>query len=232
MIADTNNSSARNPQEFGKRILSAVPHIYPYLKHRLYIAESSGLIPKNMYKSQGLIDDAILKLYEDEEDLNDDMKLKLRLFRYVDQRLEELYKSESFHKDTMSTSGILKKELKSMEENFFLNADEDTVMRDELDDISYHQDDHQKPLFLYDDAEKNIIQTLELETNERALDKSDRVLLHKVYHWLPRKTSNILDLYVFGKMTVDEIAEIKGVHKEEIQQLMLAVRKSFRKNLG
>lgn len=232
MISDANNPTARNPEEFGKRILSAVPHIYPYLKHRLYIAESSGLIPRNMYKSQGLLDDAILKLYESTEDLNDDMKLKLRLFSFVDKRLDELYKTESFHKDTVSTSGILKSELQAMEEKFFMDADEDTVMGEDLDDISYHQQDHQQATFLYDDAEKNIISTLELSANERDLDKTERQIIHKIYSWLPRKTSNILDLYVFGKMTVEEIAEIKGVNREEVQQLMHTIRKSFRKNLG
>ncbi|THD67888.1 hypothetical protein E7Z59_09570 [Robertkochia marina] len=232
MTTNTNNSTARNPEDFGKRILAAVPHIYPYLKHRLYIAEASGLIPRNMYKSQGLLDDAIVNLYDSEQDLNDDLKLKLKLFSLVDQRLDELYKTESFHRNTMSTSDILKKELNSLEEKFFMDADEDTLMSDELDDISYHQQDQQKDVFLYDDAEKNIIRTLELSNSERDLDKSERLLLNKIYTWLPRKTSNVLDLYVFGKMSVDEIAEIKEVDPEEIHQLMRAVRKSFRKNLG
>lgn len=232
MTTNTNNSTARNSEDFGKRILAAVPHIYPYLKHRLYIAEASGLIPRNMYKSQGLLDDAIVNLYDSEQDLDDDMKLKLRLFSFVDQRLDELYKTESFHRNTMSTSEILKKELKTLEEKFFMDADEDTLMSDELDDISYHQQDQQKDVFLYDDAEKNIIRTLDLSNSERDLDKTERFLLNKIYTWLPRKTSNVLDLYVFGKMSVDEIAEIKEVDPEEIHQLMHAVRKSFRKNLG
>lgn len=232
MTTNTNNSTAGNSEDFGKRILAAVPHIYPYLKHRLYIAETSGLIPRNMYKSQGLLDDAIVSLYESKLDPEDDLKLKLQLFSFVDQRLDELYKTESFHRNTMSTSDILKKELKALEENFFMDADEDTLMSDELDDISYHQQDQQKDVFLYDDAEKNIIRTLELSNSERDLDKSERLLLNKIYTWLPRKTSNVLDLYVFGKMSVNEIAEIKGVDAEEIHELMRAVRKSFRKNLG
>lgn len=232
MTTGTNNPSAKNSEEFGKRILSAVPHIYPYLKHRLYIAEASGLIPRNMYKANGLLDDAILDLYDETDDLSDDMKLKLRLFALVDKRMDELYEKESFHKNTMSTAEILRKELKTLEENFVMDADEDIMMSDELDDISYHQKDYQKQVFLYDDAEKNIIRTLELTDSKRALDKTERMLLNKIYTWLPRKTSNILDLYVFGKMSVDEIADVKGVNREEIQQLMLAVRKSFRKNLG
>ncbi|WP_224490426.1 hypothetical protein [Robertkochia flava] len=232
MTTEANNPTDKKSEEFGKRVLSAVPHIYPYLKHRLYIAESSGIIPRNMYKANGLLDDAILDLYEESDQLEDDMKLKLRLFALVEKRLDELYEKESFHKDTMSTSGILRKELKTLEENFFMDADEDMVMSEDLDDISYHQHDHDKTVVLYDDAQKNIIQTLELTDATRNLDKDERIILNKIYTWLPRKTSNILDLFVFGKMSVDEIAEIKAVNREEIQQLMLAVRKSFRKNLG
>ena len=232
MTTEANNPPRNNSEEFGKRILAAVPHIYPYLKHRLYIAESTGVIPRNMYKPNGLLDDAILDLYEESDDLVDDMKLRLRLFALVDKRLDELYEKESFHKDTMSTSVILRNELQTLEEKFFMDADEDTVMSEDLDDISYHQHDYDKNVVLYDDAQKNIIQTLELTDSLRILDKNERLILNKIYTWLPKKTSNILDLYVFGKMSVEEIAEIKQVRKEEIQQLMLAVRKSFRKNLG
>lgn len=234
MTTTTNNNGEGAGPDFGKRVLAAVPHLYPYLKHRLYVAEATGLIPRNMYKANGLLDDAILKLYEEAEALNsDDLKLKLRLFSLVDERLDELYEKESFHQNTLSTSDILKRELRSMEETFFMDADEDTLMGEDLDDISYHQDDFRKAVYLYDDAEKNIIQTLEVAgEGKRDLNQEERLVLHKIYTWLPRETTNILDLYIFGKMLPEEIAAIKNVTTAEVEELMLTVRKSFRKNLG
>jgi len=56
--------------------------------------------------------------------------------------------------------------------------------------------------------------------------------LNKIYNWLPFETSNIIDLYVFGKMSYAEIATIKNVDVSEIKDIMAKVQKSFRKNLN
>ncbi|MBO6881467.1 hypothetical protein [Winogradskyella sp.] len=48
---------------FDKKVLSAVSYLHPYVKHRIYIAETSGILPKNMYSSNGIIDECIIHLY-------------------------------------------------------------------------------------------------------------------------------------------------------------------------
>ncbi|XLS27435.1 hypothetical protein ACJD0Z_09520 [Flavobacteriaceae bacterium M23B6Z8] len=219
-------------QEFGKKVLSAVPRVYPYVKHRLYVGETSGVIPRNMYHSNGIIDDAIIDLYEKfEGKITDPQELKLKLFRIVDDKLNTLFKTEEFHKNTLSTSKILKAELEMLEEKFEIDTDDDLLMHEELDDISYHQNDHEKPRFLYDDAEKNIIQALEIEDSRRALSNNRLKTLHKIYDWLPFETSNIFDFYVFGKLSYDEIAAIKELTVAQVNRTLQAVRKSFRNNL-
>ncbi|TRZ45287.1 hypothetical protein [Robertkochia solimangrovi] len=217
--------------DFGKMVLRVVPDIYPYIKHRLFLAETSGVVPKNMYKAGGLLDDAILRLYEKRETVNNLKELKILLFTCVEKRLNKLYKQESFHKDTVSTSKILKKELQMMDEQYFLDAEEDIVMKDELDDISYHQEGGERPVFLYDDTEKNIVSMIAEKDHTIKLDTEKRLAIHRVYKWLPRKTSNILDLYLFGKMDFEEIALVQKVTIDEIREIMMSVRKSFRKNL-
>ena len=49
-------SSKSAQTAFDKKVLSAVPHLHPYVKHRIYIAETTGILPKNMYSSNGIID--------------------------------------------------------------------------------------------------------------------------------------------------------------------------------
>ena len=51
-------------KEFNKKVVSATQHLQAYVKHRLYIAESTKIIPKNMYKSHDIIDEGIEKFYE------------------------------------------------------------------------------------------------------------------------------------------------------------------------
>jgi len=79
--------------EFDKKVLSAVQHLKAYVNHRLYIAESTGVLPKNMYSSNDIIDEGIAKYYS--KGINIDleaMAIKLQLFRIIDNDLNELLK--------------------------------------------------------------------------------------------------------------------------------------------
>jgi DNA-directed RNA polymerase specialized sigma subunit len=147
-------------------------------------------------------------------------------------RLDEIIATEEFHKDTLSTSELLSKELEKLEEKFEIDLDNDLLMSDELDDISYKQDASKSQLILYDDAEKNIIETLELDDDRVELTDKKRLVLNKIYNWLPLETSNVLDLFVFGKLTYDEIALVKGISPDEVKETIRSISKNFRKNLN
>jgi len=216
-----------------KNILNSRLQVLPYANHRLYTIETTGIVPRNMYKSEGIVDDAIIKLYGvDKNKINDATNLKLELFSLVSQTFDKLYKKEEFHKYTLSTSKILSQELEQLEGKFEMDLDQDLLMSDELDDISYHQADDKTPSFLYSDAEKNIINTLEIHDSRKDLSEEKRVALNKIYNWLPFETSNILDLFVFGKLTYKEIAKIKDLDTSEVKKSIRAVSKNFRKNLN
>ena len=223
----------RQHNEFGRKILSIIAQVHPYVKHRLYTAETRGIIPHNMYNSTGIIDDAIVDLYDKYEGkLNDDDEIKLKIFSIASQKLSSLFKKESFHKDTMSTSQILDDELKLLEENMEMDVNDDLSMKEDLDDISYNQSSFNNTEFLYADAEKNIINSLEIHDTRLDISDDKRKTFNKVYNWLPLKTSNILDLFVFGKLSYDEIAHVKDVNAAEIKKTLQAVGKTFRKNLN
>lgn len=215
---------------FDKKVVSAIQHLHPYVKHRLYIAESTKIIPKNMFSSQGIIDESIAKLYEGGYDIDMDiMAIKLKLFKIVDADLDALFKNESFHKDTISTNSILEEELDDLEENFTVDADLDYVMNEELNDISYKQDRKHKHLFLYDDNNTSLMNAFDIE--DLATVHSQK-LLGKFYSWLPLNITDIVDLYVFGKLDFEEIAKIKNTEINRIEKIMDAVLKSLRKNVN
>jgi len=228
-----NSTVNKQHNEFGRKILSSIAQVHPYVKHRLYTAEIRGIIPHNMYNSTGIIDDAIVDLYDKYEgELDNDYEIKMKIFSLVSKRLSILFKKEAFHKDTMSTSQILDGELKLLEENMEMDVNDDLSMEEDLDDISYNQTGTNKPEFLYADAEKNIINTLEIHDTRLDISDDKRKTFNKVYNWLPLKTSNILDLFVFGKLSYDEIAKIKDVNPAEIKKTLHAVGKTFRRNLN
>jgi len=135
---------------FDKKVLNIIQYLHPYVKHRLYVAEITRILPKNMYSSTGIIDDSIINLYKNKYNPDADLNIiKLHLFEIVDDFLKILFEKESFHKNTISTRFILEEELHNLEEHYTINGDMDYIMSEELDDISYKQEDGYKHLFLY-----------------------------------------------------------------------------------
>ncbi len=222
-------NSKSTKTEFDKKVLSAIQHLHPYVKHRLYIGESTGILPKNMYFSNGIIDDGIVKVYENGFDIDADaMEVKLKLFEFVDKHLDELFKKESFHKDTVSTNTILEKELDRLKEDYTIDADLDLVLNTELNDISYQQDNSEH-IFVYDDNYSEVLNAFEVENMASIKSKN---LLGSLYTWLPTMAADIIDLYSFGKLTFEEIGKIKHIDVEKVEKIFDAVKKSFRSHLG
>ena len=215
--------------EFDKKVLSAIQHLHPYVKHRLYIAESTRILPKNMYFSNGIIDDGIVKLYEKGFDIDASaMEIKLKLFEIIDNDLDELFKNESFHKNTVSTSTILEKELDKLREDFTVDADLDLVLNTELSDISYKQDNGEH-VFVYDDSDSSVLNAFEVQDMSSNQSKN---LIGGLYRWLPIMAADIIDLYAFGKLSFEEIAKVKHISVEHVEKIFTAVKKSFRNHLG
>ncbi|MCK8524050.1 hypothetical protein M0D21_20905 [Aquimarina sp. D1M17] len=220
---------ADDQKEFGKKLLSIVPHLHPYVKHRLYIAESVGILPQNMYCSSGIIDDAILKLYYDDLDIEiDTLTLELQLFKIADDLIDDLYNKEGWHQRSISTNYFLKNELEKLEETYTVEADNELIMKEDLDDICYHQSVENKQNFIYDDLDSEILKIID---SEPSTDFRKQKLLGKFYSWLPMETSKIIDLFIFGKLNFEEIATIKDLTATEVKETIINVRKSFRKNL-
>jgi hypothetical protein len=216
--------------QFDKKVLSVIQHLHPYVKHRLYIGESIGVLPKNMYTSNGIIDEGIVTLYEKGFDEDEEvMHIKLKVFGIVDNELDAIFKKEAFHENTISTDSILKEELDGLKETYTVDEDFDYIMSEELNDISYKQNNRHKHLFLYDDTDSTILNAFEIED----LSSSNKeALLGRMYSLLPIKTSDILDLYVFGKLSFQEISQVKQVDIKQVEKLFRMINKNFRKNLG
>jgi len=213
---------------FNKKVLSVVQHLHPYVKHRIYIAETTGIIPKNMYSSTGIIDECIITLYSDGFNLEAQRaSVKLKLFKLVDNYMNVLFKKEAYHKNTISTDVILKDELSKLGEDYTIDADLDLILNTELSDISYQQD-QSNHLYLYADKETSLLRAFELE--DLTVTESPKVF-GRFYSWLPINISNIVDLYIFGNLDFSEIAKIKNIEVSRIELIFDKVKKSFRRHL-
>mgnify|MGYP000742620317 CR=1 FL=1 len=215
--------------QFDKKVLSTVQFLHPYVKHRLYIAIARGILPKNMYSSNGIIDDCIIRLYDEGFDIDADPHLiKLYLFQFIDEHLNALFKKEAFHKNTLSTSALLKKEMESLDESFTVDGDIDYVMNEDLNDISYHQDQNSNAVFVYADKDSVILNAMDV-SNQNI--KDSKKYIGKFYNWLPLRTANIVDLYIFGHLSYEDIAKIKQIEVSRVEKIMTQVKLKFRTHL-
>ena len=215
-----------------KKTLSTIQLLHPYVKQRIRVAENLGIFPRNMYKPNEIIDEVVLKVYEDglHKSMNQD-ELRISMFKLVFDRLKELLESEEWHKDSISTKLILEDELRQLEENFTMDADNDLIMNEDLDDISYHLNDKEGASLPYDEEEEGVKVLFGLDTTENDGYWQDRKEIRKLYYKLPLTTSNIVDLYILGKLSFAEIASVMKTEIAEVKEIVNFVKETFRKQM-
>lgn len=227
-----NKKSNKKVKTLEQKILSNAQLLHPYVKQRLKVGENLGILPRNMYKSNGIIDEVILKLYEEDISHDIDIKqLRLMMFSLVHKNIFDLFESEKWHKDAISTKLILEKELKLLEEKFTIDADYDLIMNEDLDDISYHQNENGSILLKSDEVQQDVVDFLDLKENIFSDNEGNQDILGKMYRKLPLQTSNIMDLYVLGKLNYQEVANILDVDILEIKKIIDFLKESFKKYL-
>lgn len=229
-MKDSNNTSSRqNPD---KKTLTIVHLLHPYVKQRIRVGENLGILPRNMYKSNEIIDEVVLEIYEQGLQKSEEKEaLRMIMFERINSRINALFKSEEWHQDSISTKIILEEELKQLEENFTIDADNDYVMNEDLDDISYHQNDKQHTELPYDDSEEGIRTLLGIESVKKENNWTDRKSLRRLYYKLSLNSSNIVDLYVLGKLSFQEIAVIMDLDILEVKEIVGFVRENFKKQM-
>jgi hypothetical protein len=154
------------------------------------------------------------------------------MFELANNKLKSLFENEKWHKNSISTKFILEEELKQLEEDFTVDAGNDLIMNEELDDISYHQNDDESPLLLSEENQQNIINFLDLKDKSFFYDRNNQNVLHKMYRMLPLQTSNVVDLYVLGKLNLHEIANILSTEIIEVKRIINFVKINFKKYLN
>ncbi|UCE93183.1 MAG: sigma-70 family RNA polymerase sigma factor [Flavobacteriaceae bacterium] len=228
-MTSANKNSAGNPD---KKTLTIVHLLQPYAKQRIRVGEILGIFPRNMYKSNEIIDEVVLETYEKGLHKENEVdELRLTMFQMLNDRFQGLFQNEEWHKDAISTKYILEQELRQLEENFTMDGGNDLIMNEELDDISYHQDSMKSNDLPYDDEEEGVRAFLGLDNVERNHDFHNRSNLRKVYYKLPVNTSNIVDLYILGRLSYHEIGSILKMNVSEVKEIVNFVRETIKKQL-
>ena len=218
---------------FEKKILSNVHLLHPYVKQRLKVGENLGILPKNMFKANEIIDEVILSIYENDTNKNIEInELRLLMFEITNSKLQSLFEDEKWHKDSISTKILLEEELKLLEENFTVDGGNDLIMDEDLDDISYHQNDQGTHLLASDGSQENVLELLDISDTTIFEKQSNKNILQRMYKLLPLQTSNVVDLYILGKLDIQEISHILNVDIIEVKRIIDFVKENFKKHLN
>lgn len=232
MVKSHERSLRKRSVNFDKKTLTISHLLHPYVKQRIKIGERFGILPKNMFQPNGIIDEVVLKIYEEKihEKIALDV-LKLLMFEKMHKNLKSLFEKEKWHKNSISIKGILDEELKSLEEIFTVDAANELIMNEELDDISYHQKDFKSDQHAYEESQENVLLFIGVQDIPVKHNDQKKNLLLKMYDSLPLQTSNVVDLYVLGKLNIKEIAMILKIDIVEVKRIIQFIKENFKKQL-
>ncbi len=212
--------------DFFDRAQTWLPDLQRYIAAKLKQAEAQGLLPKHMYSASELSDAVLLELYKERVPSANLKSVKVRAFSKAKQKLDELMKRESVHQKEIPLGEIIDNELRLMNEAFSTDGDGDLLPLEELDDISYHQEDYKKQYFLLsDDTRRSVYRALgiEAEPEEDETEKVEYFLRH-----LPEETRNIFELYTFGSLPVGEIAGLLSLNEENVEHALVTIRQTYK----
>ncbi len=231
------NTLAQHRQNADREAFNAVlneflPKLRKYVANRLRTAVRKGWVPRGMYDPMDIVDEVYLAVYEQFDETMTPEQLRVRLFQLADEKLEAIIEQEREHMKDLSIEALAARELKELEEHITADAEGEVVFVEELDDISYHLDDDRPKVYLLDEGfEEELVEALDLP-REILGDREKRQVLAQTYQNLPTLSRIILDLRTRGGLVIEEIAEVRGMAVEDVQQVLAAIKDRFHRALG
>ncbi|MFT0714733.1 sigma-70 family RNA polymerase sigma factor [Flagellimonas lutimaris] len=213
---------------FGNHLIAILPEVRSYMTKRFNTALGKGMLPKGKYKIDDFIDQLFLEAFEHFDEVTNKWDLNPWLFKKADMLLDEVIEEEEFDEvffENIDTYSQL--EWKSMEEKFSTDGDGDYVMLEELDDISYHGRDYLLKNIFLDEDKKDLMAKLDRQQERDTIAKHiDLVLYH-----MSEQMQSIYQLYAEQRFGVREIARIKNIAVEEVQQLLNKAKEHLESSL-
>ncbi len=221
------HKSAGNKEEFSALLSGFVPQLKELIRHKLHQWEVRGIVPKNEYSAEDVIDEVYLKVYEEfHETLSDPGKLKVKMYGTAREVLNAL-KEKHGGGETVSVEELVARESKALEEKYTADAEGELILMEELDDISYQPREQEGILLLQEEQIDELAEKFDL-TGEEGLSKEEKKRIGKTYSDLPELTRSVIDHHVFVELSNEQIAEIHQMSAESVSEIIGKVKKRMR----
>ncbi len=216
-----------NFDEFYKKISSFIPDLKNFAQTKLKIAENQDLIDKDFYDVNGLLDEVYMEVFKDFSNEIDEIQLRKILFIKTIQKINKKVKIEEQFTNTINIEDIVKEELELLNEDYTVDAGGDFILDEELDDISYKQKGFKPTHFILDDSlERQMAEKLSLNY-ETIISAQERNLFGNLFYSIPPTSKTIIELYVFGGLSISEVSEILLIDEEKVTKIIAKVTDRF-----
>ncbi len=218
-------------EAFFRQVIDVAPGLEMYVRNRLRTAEHNGLIPPGLYTPQDILDEVFLEVYEHFHEMSPEGEsdLRIKLFQMANEKLDEIIRTESWRHSALSLEDILADEIRLLNEipQMTVDADGDIVMVEDLDDAEM-QPREPRALLLEDSFEDEVINQLGLSPAVKG-DRAMEQLLARVYAELPPQSRILFDLWTRGKLSVEEIARVRGLSVEQVRAILERISSEFQR---
>ena len=186
-------------------------------------------IKRGKFKKQEILDEVYLYVYDQLDEIpGDEGSTRIWLYQITDKILEEKFKEIEFEqKNFQRLAEIVDAEYASLEENFTVDAEEEIIPLEEIDEYE-NQSDLSMATILYEEDEDSILDELTLNLNKQDI----RGLLEQELTKLPVYERTIMEYYLINQMSVNEIAEIKKMQVDEIEKMITRVCEDLKEGLA
>jgi DNA-directed RNA polymerase specialized sigma24 family protein len=224
------HKTAGNRAEFNKVLFEFMPHFRKVIHHKIRQMELRGDLPKNMYSAQGIVDEVYLRLYQESSHQPfDENYLKARMFSVAKKILGEIREKENGKGKDISMEEWFRREMQELEEPYSVDAEGELVLLEDLDDISYDQEEYGENLVLIEEEKiDELARTLSLKESDEPLTDDERKRLGKAYSDLPETSREVIDYVAFGKLNEEQVASVLEINIENISDMLEKVRTRFR----
>jgi RNA polymerase sigma factor (sigma-70 family) len=213
-------AAERNREEFFKQILPFLQPLKTYIKRQLRYAYLTLQVRTPVVTSGDILDEVILKAYEDFARKPEDLTLEQWLYQIANKKVKNyISRQKSKEKRRKSLETLNQSELRTLEEMpITADADGEPWLPEELDDSEYYPRDFIPPR---DDS--NPEEQLEREEEIRQILKA----LCRI----PGRDRMVLDLFLVEGLSKEAVAKILNIPADQVPKIAEKARARVREEI-
>ena len=212
----------QDQKEFFQQIVPLLQPLKDYIKRRLRIAYLELEIRVPVSTSGDILDEVVLKAYENYKQKPKDLTLEQWLYRMANERLDAyIRRRRRTDPRRRSLEALAQAELRTLEEQpITADAEGEVMLVEDLDDSEYHQREFTPP------AKSDSTPEEELEREEEVEQILQALAL------VPEQDRLVFQLFSLEGFPKEVVAKISDTKPEEVPRIVERVRQQVLREIG